>query len=66
MQKTISSDQKLFINYDIVTGDNSGSFTVKLQFTSEGEAINPTPDNLYGDYGNNIDNSITSPIYRVS
>jgi PKD repeat protein len=51
IQTTISDEQKLFINYDIIVNDGSKYFNVIVQLIYEGKTITPNPNNIYGNFG---------------
>ncbi len=51
---TVTDEQKLFVNFDIVANDGSKYFHVVLVLNYEGEQIIPNPNNLFGDFGHVI------------
>ena len=54
IQTTVSDDQKLFVNYDIVSNDGTKYFHVILELLYQGTPVKPNPNNLFGDQGHAI------------
>jgi PKD repeat protein len=54
IQTTVSDDQKLFVNYDIVSNNGTKYFHVILELLYHETPVKPNPNNLFGDQGHAI------------